>query len=200
MTPSVRRIIGALLFLLMVPGTALGLEPSTAQSFVARMTERATSVLASGAPIGEREAQLRDMLDEAFDLGYIGRLVLGPPYRSLSADQQQAYDAAFESYVLETYARRIDDYGGESVEVIGAEPAGSRDVKVQTRVVGGSAGEPVRIDWRVRDRAEGPKVIDVEIEGVSMAISQRSEFASVVQQRGIDGLIALLEERSAPPS
>jgi phospholipid transport system substrate-binding protein len=58
----------------------------------------------------------------------------------------------------------------------------------------------VRIDWRVRERDAGPKIIDVEIEGVSMAISQRSEFSSVVDQRGVDGLIAMLEDRAQQPS
>jgi len=199
MIAAARRLrslaLAVLLLGLAAPASALTTEE--ARTFLDDVAERATSILASDAPFGERREQLQRVLETVFDLDYIGRLVLGPTYRSLSADQQEAYDAAFEDYVLTTYSRRIDEYGGEQLEVVGATPAGSNDVKVETRVTGTDQGEPVRVDWRVRQRESGPQIIDVEIEGVSMAISQRSEFASVVDQRGVDGLIAMLEERAA---
>jgi phospholipid transport system substrate-binding protein len=193
------RSAGFALALLTAVAPALALEPDDARRFVATIADEATEVLSSDAPMATRRAELEEILREGFDLDYIGRLVLGPTYRTLSASQQEAYDAAFKDYVLETYSRRIDEYGGEQLEILGSEPAGSRDVKVRSRVVGiDEGGGPVKIDWRVRERDSGPKIIDVEIEGVSMAISQRSEFASVVDQRGVDGLIAMLENRAQP--
>lgn len=187
-------VIAALSVAFAAPATAL--EPDRARSFVEGVADRATAAIGSDAPAGQREARLRDVLLAAFDIEYIGRLVLGPTYRSLTDAQRRAYDDAFRQWVLATYARRISDYGGEQVQVLDAASAGSQDVKVQSRVVGLASQEPVRIDWRVRERSDGLKIIDIEVEGVSMAISQRSEFASVVEQRGVDGLIALLEERS----
>jgi phospholipid transport system substrate-binding protein len=196
MTAFARRLrsTGLALLLLLVAAPATALEPGDARNFVATIAERATSVLSSDRPLAERRTELQGILRTAFDLDYIGRLVLGPTYRSLSDQQQTAYDRAFKEYVLETYSRRIDEYGGETLEITSAEAAGSRDVKVKSRITGTDQGEPVQVAWRVRERETGPKIIDVEIEGVSMAISQRSEFASVVEQRGIDGLIAMLED------
>ena len=190
------RAAGIALAILLFAGPAAALEPSEARRFVDRIAERATIILASERPLAERRDELQTILESAFDLEYIGRLVLGPTYRTLSAEQQEAYDRAFRQYVLSTYARRIDEYGGEELAITGAEPAGSRDVKVQSRITGTDQSEPVQVAWRVRERADGPKIIDVEIEGVSMAISQRSEFASVVDQRGVDGLIAMLKDRA----
>jgi phospholipid transport system substrate-binding protein len=191
----------SLLVVVLLAGTPAGaLETGEARNFIDTMAERATEVLSSDRALQQRRGDLEEILRSAFDLEYIGRLVLGPTYRSLTDAQQQAYDEAFRQYVVETYSRRIDEYGGEELEITGAEPAGSNDVRVSTRVVGTQQGEPVRIDWRVRERESGPKIIDVEIEGVSMAISQRSEFSSVVEQRGVDGLIAMLEERAGAPS
>ena len=200
MTAFARRLhlTGLALAWLLLITPAAALEPSEARTFVADITDRATDVLSSDRSLAERRAELQAILRTAFDLDYIGRLVLGPTYRTLSADQQAAYDEAFRDYVLGTYSRRIDEYGGEELAITGAEPAGSRDVKVQSRITGTDQGEPVQVAWRVRGRDTGPKIIDVEIEGVSMAISQRSEFASVVEQRGIDGLIAMLEDRAQP--
>jgi len=187
------RAKGLALLLMLVAAPAFGLEPSEARQFVASMAERATTVLSSERSLADRRAELQRILRTGFDLDYIGRLVLGPKYRTLSEQQRAAYDEAFEDYVLETYSRRIDEYGGQEIEITGAAPAGSRDVKVTSRITGIDQSEPVQVTWRVRERETGPKIIDVEIEGVSMAISQRSEFASVVDQRGIDGLIAMLE-------
>jgi phospholipid transport system substrate-binding protein len=179
---------------------AAALEAARAKSFLDDVAAKASTILAGGVPSGQRQAELQEVLQTAFDIEYIGRLVLGPTYRSLTDTQRRAYDDAFRRWVLSTYSRRIGDYGGEQIEILGAASAGAQDVKVESRVRGASIQEPVRIDWRVRERAEGLKIIDVEIEGVSMAISQRSEFASVVQQRGVDGLIAMLEERSGTAS
>jgi phospholipid transport system substrate-binding protein len=194
------RAAGLALLVALAAAPASALEPAAARTFVADIAERATDVLSSERPMAERRRALKEILRTGFDLDYIGRLVLGPTYRTLSADQRAAYDAAFRTYVLETYSRRIDEYGGEELRITAAEAAGARDVKVRSRVVGGGQEEPVRIDWRVRERDAGPKIIDVEIEGVSMAISQRSEFSSVVDQRGVDGLIAMLEDRAQQPS
>jgi phospholipid transport system substrate-binding protein len=199
MTAFARRLrsIG-LALLLLAAAPAAAVEPGEARSFVADITDRATTVLSSDRSLAERRGELSEILRTAFDLDYIGRLVLGPKYRTLSEAQKQAYDAAFEKYVVQTYSRRIDEYGGEQLEITGTEPAGSNDVKVLSRITNTDQGEPVAVTWRVRERQSGPKIIDVEIEGVSMAISQRSEFASVVEQRGIDGLISMLEDRSQP--
>lgn len=190
------RATGFALAILLFAGPAASLEPSEARSFVDRIAERATTILASERSLAQRRDELQNILESAFDLEYIGRLVLGPTYRTLSAEQQEAYDRAFRRYVLSTYARRIDEYGGEELAITGAEPAGSRDVKVLSRITGTDQSEPVQVAWRVRERADGPKIIDVEIEGVSMAISQRSEFSSVVDQRGVDGLISMLRDRA----
>ncbi len=200
MTAFSRRLraagFAALLLLVAVP--AVGLQPSAARDFVATIAERTTDVLASDRPVAERRAELKRILRTAFDLDYIGRLVLGPTYRTLTDAQREAYDRAFEEYVLETYSRRIDEYGGEELAIAGAAAAGSRDVKVMSRITGTDQGEPAKVAWRVREREAAPKIIDVEIEGVSMAISQRSEFASVVDRRGIDGLITMLEKGGQP--
>jgi phospholipid transport system substrate-binding protein len=200
MTAFARRLRATALALLLTlaAAPAFALEPGEARDFVATIADEATSVLSSDRSLAERRSELNQILRTAFDLDYIGRLVLGPTYRNLTEDQQQAYDQAFKEYVLATYSRRIDEYGGEQLQITGAQAAGSRDVKVTSRITGTDQGEPVGVTWRVRERDAGPKIIDVEIEGVSMAISQRSEFASVVDQRGIDGLIAMLENREQP--
>ncbi len=176
------------------PGNAV--EPDAARDFVADLADRATTILNGDGSMDERRRGLRELLQEGFDVPFIARAALGPPYRDLSDEQRSAYVDAFERWVIATYATRLDDYTGQRVEITGAAPQGNQDARVTTRVVGNQ--EPVRIDWRVRERGGALQIIDVEVEGVSMTISQRNEFASVMQRRGIDGLIELLQERAGP--
>ncbi len=194
-----RPILAAFCALALLWGSAAparAVTPEAAREFVGNLAERATAILGSSAPRAERRDQLRALLHEGFDVPFVARTVLGAPYRDLSDAQRDAYVAAFERWVVASYADRLDDYTGQRLVIIGAEAQGTQDARVTTRVEGLSP--PPRIDWRIRDRPTGLSIIDIEVEGVSMAISQRSEFASVVQRRGIDGLIAMLEERSGP--
>ena len=98
--------------------------------------------------------------------------------------------------MVETYANRFVDYAGETFKITGATPAGDSDTMVSTQVVRPS-GPPVNVEWRVRSRDGSHKIIDVVVEGVSMGVTQRSEFASVIQSNGgrIAGLIDALRQR-----
>lgn len=196
---SSRRLLLAALVVLataMPPLAQAAVAPDAARSFIADLAERATAILNGDASLDQRRAELRELLQEGFDVAFIARAVLGPPYRDLTEAQRDAYVEAFERWVIATYATRLDDYTGQRVEIMGAEPQGNQDARVTSRVVGGS--ETVRIDWRVRERSSGLQIIDIEVEGVSMTISQRNEFNAVVQRRGVDGLIELLRERAGP--
>jgi len=90
---------------------------------------------------------------------------------------------------------RFSEYGGQEIEVRKARPEGKKDILVSSAIVGGD-GPEIDVDWRVRYSAGKYQVIDVVVEGVSMALTQRSEFASVIQRGGgsVDVLIAHLEK------
>lgn len=201
---TITRRIGLAVFLaltamLLAPPASATPPASEAETFVQTLADEALAALKSGDTGPALEGKLAEILDEGFDLTYIGRLALGPTYRSLTDAQRSAYDEAFRIYVLKTYSRRLSGFSGEKFNVVSAAPAGSRDIKVKTELE--QPNEPTMvIDWRVRERDVGLRIIDVEIEGISMAISQRSEFAAVVEQQGVDGLITLLKERSGSPA
>ena len=101
---------------------------------------------------------------------------------------------------MRIYASRLGDYGGETLRVISARAAGN-DTIVTTEVRGPDR-PPLKVDWRVRGDAGTYKVVDIIIEGASMVITQRDEFASVIRRSGgnLDGLLARLRASTAPVS
>lgn len=139
---------------------------------------------------------LRGLFSKYMDLPFVGRFVLGRHWRPLDARKQTEYTAAFEDYVINIYAKRLDGYSGETIAITGARAVNDQDTLVASELRRHD-GPPVSLEWRVRQLNGAQKIIDVTVEGVSMAISQREEFATYLQRNSIDSLIARLKQESA---
>lgn len=173
-------------------GTARAADQTGAQDFIRNLGERAIDLLqGSTAGTGDRASGVRDILRTSFDMRTIGRFTMGRHWRSATPGQQQEFLTLFEEMVVETYSRRFTEYNEERFVVDGSRPEGERDVMVRSRIIR-SDGPPVEVVWRVRDRSDTFQIIDVMVEGVSMAVTQRSEFSSIIQRNGGD-IDALLE-------
>jgi phospholipid transport system substrate-binding protein len=135
------------------------------------------------------------LLDGPIDLEIIARLILGRHWRSASEAQRAEYLQLFRAFALDNLASRLHVYDGQDFEITGAQAVNERDAVVTTRVTGGGR-PPLKVDWRVRERGEGDLVaIDVIVEGISLIVTQRSEFSAVIERSGMDGLLAELRQR-----
>ena len=194
---SFRRLIACamLIAVLGVTGIARATINDAAQ-FINQLGNQAIDTLrATNLTLDQREARFRGLLSQGFDLRFIGRFVLGRYWRGATPDQQNDYIALYGEYLLQIYAARLGGYSGETLTVIGARRANDKDIVVSTRLDRPS-GFSIAADWRVRVIDGRYRIIDIAVEGVSMAFTQRSEFASVVKRDGIDGLLAVLRART----
>lgn len=188
-----------LLAVVVAPMTLVGTAQAqtTASQFISVLGQQAIGTLQStSGSLEQREQQFRRILAQNFDVAFIGRFVLGQHWRRASAQQRSDYLALFEDFLVLTYSRRLGGYTGETLSIVGERAASDRDTVVRTRIDRPS-GPPIDADWRVRVIDGHFKIIDVEVAGVSMALTQRSEFASVVNRNGINGLIQVLRSRAA---
>lgn len=157
-----------------------------ARDFVDRMGARAIGFL-SDSSLGQeqRKAQFRSLLRDSYDMDTIARFALGRYWRLASTQQRKEYRRLFETMVVNVYARRFEDYKGQKFEIRSQRADGDSDVLVTSYIVPDS-GAPVRVDWRVRYKGGKYRIVDVIVEGVSMAMTQRSEFSAVIQKGGGD--------------
>ena len=147
-------------------------------------------------PTDRREDLFRGLLARDLDIPMIGRFVLGRHWRSATEDQRQAYLEAFTGFIVATYAKRLGGIRVDRFEVVGAKFLGPRDILVRSHVANGGKKQ-IRADWRVRERESTFRILDLSVEGISMAMTMRQEFQSVLRRKeGIDGLISLLKQRS----
>lgn len=171
---------------------ATGTSPEEASKFLDTLASYALNVLRSEKlSLEERETKVRSLLAENFDLPKIGRFVLGKSWRSASDGQKSEYQRLFGQFVTQVYAKRLGGYTGENFKIVKADAYGKKDALVLTEIARPS-GPPLKAGWRVRNGAGGLKILDVMVEGVSMAATQRSEFQAVVKSHGVDGLLEML--------
>ncbi len=165
-----------------------------AERFVKSLGDEAIVVLStSDASEEQRKIRFRSLLDQGFAVDTIARFVIGRYWRAATPQQRQEYMSLFREFVLDTYARRLDGYSGETFDVIKTLPIDETDTMVSTEIVRQN-GPPIRVDYRVRVRNDGHRIVDVIVEGISLVVTQRAEFASVINRKGLDGLLAELRE------
>jgi phospholipid transport system substrate-binding protein len=191
-----RLVVVALLAVLASSPYRPASAASAAESLIQELSTRAIGVLSdSGLNASQRRDELRPLFDQYLDLPFIARFVLGQQWRPLDDKTRSNYTTAFEHYVTTLYAKRLGSYSGETLNVVGSRSLNDRDTLVNTQM-SRKNGPPVAIDWRVREEGSDGKVIDVVVEGVSMVISQREEFATYLQRKSVDQLIERLKSDS----
>jgi phospholipid transport system substrate-binding protein len=179
------------------PRAAVGADPPNAT--IATFYDVLLATMKVGPAIGfaGRSDRLAPAIRRAFDLPLMTRLMVGPQWTNLTADQQQQLVAAFSEFSIATYANRFDDYSGERFEVDPAPSATSNGVIVHTRLVK-TDGEAVQIDYLMRENDAGWQIIDVYLSGtVSELATRRSEFSAVMRRGGADALVDVLQKKAA---
>ena len=199
-----RRFLLTALGLLIAMASPAGAPDAAAADpsvFMSETWKRAAEILGKKAPQTERLVRFRELFQANFDGPGIARFVLGRYWRSASQDEQQEFLRLFEDYVVFVYGTRFSSLNGETLKIRGnrAEESG---VIVSTDMISPGAEAPVKIDWRLVTDNGVFKINDVVIEGISMMVTQRSEFASVIQRHGgqVSGLLSLMREKTKTAS
>ena len=150
-----------------------------------------------GAAISRREKtdRFRTLFKDFFDIPTIGRFVLARFVRVATPEENEKFAALFEDVIVYTWSRRFGEYKGQSFKVKDSGPDGDDGALVNSDIVGND-GQPFSVAWRLRKRDNGFRVVDVIIEGVSMAITYRQEYATIIQQNGgMAGLLAQMQKQ-----
>lgn len=173
-------------------------NPDEAKEFLQTFTDEGLETLMSGQlDEEEKKEKVRTMLSDGFDMDSIAKFVIGPYYRRLEGAKKDEYHQVYFEYVLNTYFIKLTDMGQVDFRITGSAPYGQGDALVNSEV-DRKEQEPLRVDWRVQKQQDGSfRVVDIIFEGVSLAVTQRSEFKSVLRSGGVDGLIQALQKKIA---
>jgi len=199
-----RRSLLTSLFLLMSTAALAAppvVNPADAVAFMNQLWDRAVEVLNKKSDPALRQERFRQLFHADFDCPGIARFVLGRYWRDASEEEQKDFVKLFEEYVVFVYTARLSNFGGQDFKIRGSRSDGD-GVMVSTDVFSPGGSSPLKIDWRLVSDNGAYKINDVIVEGVSMLVTQRSEFASIVQRNGgqVRGLLAMMREKTASAS
>ena len=194
-------LIAALVVVVGIQQAAASDDPAIA--FVQGVGDDVVAILGNkdNSTFAEREAAFRDVMVRGFDVPLVTRFVMGKHWKSATDEQRAEFSAIFLDFLARVYASRFDSYsyGGEQFTVRSAIADESGDSIVRARVARPSGADPVELDFRVRTRNGTHKVVDLYVEGISMLLTHRVEFSSVINRKGIDGLLRDIRARIEAP-
>lgn len=174
-----------------------------AGKFIQDLGDRAISIIANkNLTPNQRSDEFKGILTDSFDLMTIGRFVIGRSWNQATSAQQEEYMRLFKDLVVKSYGDRLSLYTGEGFKVTGVRPESEKDVLVTSDITHPDGSQPTEVDWRVRKREGKLGVIDVMVEGVSLSVTQRQEYAAVLQRNGgqIDGLLSVMRQQLQTPA
>ncbi|MFO1189163.1 MAG: ABC transporter substrate-binding protein [Alphaproteobacteria bacterium] len=195
--------------LVAVTGTGLWARSATATEtdaarFVGELANRALEQLTeSGISDSEREDRMQKILNDGFDLQAIARFVLGVYWPRATPTQQEDFTRLYERLVVRNYAALFRQYSGETLTVGEVRKIDDTNAYIVLSQIDQPGGKPpIPVEWRVRQsEPTDPRIVDVKVEGVSMPVTHRNEYAAVIRRQGgrIDDLLAALRTRLGEP-
>jgi phospholipid transport system substrate-binding protein len=170
-----------------------------ADVFVQSTVNRASEILSKNISKEEKISGLKIVAKETVDIRGIGFYSLGSTRKVLNENQKQKYFDLFEDYFLKSFSSRLSEYTNPKIEVQGKNVINKNYTIVNSILVGSTDRPEVKIDWRIYTKnPDDPLIRDLIIEGLSLARTQKEEFASVLSSNDndINALFKTLEKFS----
>ena len=181
---SLFNILLVVILLFSFAKLSYALEP---KDFVQSTIDKASKILSSESSKDEKIVQLRDIAKNTVDIRGIGFYSLGSHRKSLDSDQKKEYLKIFEQYFLKSFSSRLAEYSDPKIRVDSQEKLNEKYTMVSSTLLAGDDKPEVKIDWRIVTKdPNNPLIIDVVIEGVSLAKVQKEEFNSIIQSNNGD--------------
>ena len=161
--------------------------------FVQSTVNRASKLLSENISKEEKISQLKQIAKDTVDIRGIGFYTLGSTRKNLNDNQKKKYLELFENYFLKSFSSRLAEYTNPEIDVYGKEVLNKNYTIVNSILKATDERPEIKIDWRIYTKnLDNPLIRDLIIEGLSLARTQKEEFASVLNSN--DGNIESLFE------
>ena len=192
-----KLIISTLLFFSISLNSFAEDQYKEAENFIMQFSNEAINILSNDKlDVDDKSNLFTDLVMSSIDLNLISKFVLSKAWKSATDDQKERYISAFKKYFVNSYSNKLNQYSGEKVQVVGSSKAGKYIIVDSKVVQEGTDSLQINISWRVLNKDNEFKIIDLNIEGISLVIAQREEFQSFLlnNDSNLDLLISKLEK------
>ena len=191
-----KKILILLIIFILKVSTVYSIEPDV---FVQSTVNRASQILSKDITKEQKIIELKSIAKETVDIMGVGFYSLGSARKNLNENQKEQYLNLFEKYFLKSFSSRLSEYTNPKIEVQGKKKINQNYTIVNSLLIGTSERPEVKIDWRIYTKnPNNPLIRDLIIEGLSLARTQKEEFASILNSNDgdINSLFEVLDEFS----
>ena len=170
---------------------------SDPESFISEVIDEAKVILSGSSSSDEKAEQLSQIALKTVDIKGLAFYTLGKKRKEITPEQLKKYEDLFEKYFLKSFTSRLTDYSDPKISVLSSEVVNNKYTIVKTMLLKTDKKPEVKIDWRVYTKdPDNPLIRDLIIEGLSLARTQKEEFASVLSANNndINELFSTLEK------
>ena len=182
------------LFLIQTKAISYSSDP---ESFISEVIDEAKIVLSGSSSSEEKAEKLSEIALKTVDVKGLAYYTLGKKRKEITPEELKKYEDLFEKYFLKSFTSRLTDYSDPKINVLSSEVVNNKYTIVKTMLLKTDKKPEVKIDWRVYTKdPDNPLIRDLIIEGLSLARTQKEEFASVLSANNndINALFSTLEK------
>lgn len=190
----------AVAFMTLVSNANAQVDAKKAEDFIKSTTAKGIEeIINANVDQKVKDERFYNLLDGALDMNFIGQFVLGRNWRTANATQRKEFIEVYRDLNIATWSKRFNEFKGKKFVFKGTTPSNSKGQIFVDTVVPMDQGEPAKVLWRVREKNGSYKIVDIIIEGVSLAQASRSEYTAFIKNNagGVDALIKNLREKLA---
>ena len=192
-----KKFLTFVTFLIIIFSNISKVHAIEADVFIQSVVNRAAKTLGGNLTKEERIEKLKDIARETVDIDGIGRYTLGSYKSKITDSQMIEYRALFQEYFLKSFSSRLAEYSNPEIEVVSKKKLNENYTMVSSILVSTEKRPEVKIDWRVSTKnPDSPLIMNLVIEGLSLARTQKEEFSSIIQSNDgdINTLFTTLKE------
>jgi len=192
-----KKILTFTTFLIIIFSSVGKVHSIEADVFIQSVVNRAAKTLGGNLTKDERIEKLKDIARETVDIDGIGRYTLGSYKNDITDSQMIQYKVLFRQYFLKTFSSRLAEYSNPEIEVVSKKKLNENYTMVSSILVSTEQRPEVKIDWRVSTKnPDNLLIMNLVIEGLSLARTQKEEFSSIIQSNDgdINALFSTLKE------
>ena len=190
----IKKIILSFALILFFPNISFAFEKN-AENFILETTQNAKKIILNNAiDDKDKKKQLEKLALNAVDVAGLAKYTLGQERKNLSDKQISEFVSTFKIFFSKNLSNKLKDYSDQEVKVMGSKKISDNYVLVNSKIVSLKDKQEITVDWRVF-LVDGNLIIrDLVVEGLSLARTQREEFASIIANKKFEGLIQSLNE------
>ena len=179
MFSKISNFLFLLVFYLSISNFSQAIEPDI---FVQSTVNRASQTLSKDISKKEKMLELQELAKDTVDIKGIGFYTLGKYRKEISDDQKSQYSKLFKDYFLKSFSSRLSEYSNPKINVISKDKKNDKYTIVSSILVATKDRPEIKIDWRIYTKdPDKPLIRDLIIEGLSLARTQKEEFASIIK-------------------